>query len=77
MLVSDLSVAEAAAAEIAKQFAETNVEARKHTPHHRIARCAELCIAYRVSLQTLRRVHEEMESVHNVRIKPARDGKSY
>jgi transcriptional regulator of aromatic amino acid metabolism len=28
-----------------------------------------------VPLQTLRRVHEEMESVHNVRIKPARDGK--
>jgi hypothetical protein len=30
--------------------------------------------APRARAQTLRRVHDEMERVHNVRIKPARDG---
>jgi hypothetical protein len=37
---------------------------------------AALTRLLRAAAQTLRRVHEDMERVHSVRIKPARDGAS-
>ncbi len=73
-LVADLALAEAKIADIAKEFADTNVEARRQRGRGERDACS-CVLTWRVCAQSLKRVHDEMERVHNIRIKPARDGK--
>ena len=69
-LVADLAVAEQKAADVSKRFADDVVEARSRL-HFNCDSCADDAAS---ASQELKRVHDEMERVFNVRIKPARDG---